>query len=387
MNRRMGLAALVVVWMGAIGYAQPTTRMVDRSPTLSKGQLQFDPPPGWVFAGRSEDDLAVAFQSGDREASLQMNVTPHQSAIPQSAKVRQDMAQQVVIKLKQAQAEAKNQVVMEPTVEADPRLLVKVHQRYKAQGIFVDQVLAMRVVGRSMLLMVSYARTEDQVQARTIHEQTLDALMSVRPGTGRSTTAEAGDEDHMPDGATSRQGGATSRPTGKITVIDPSTRPIEPGKTITFAKAQIRLATPAGWKVLENDAPSGVIATLRNPQSTSDLMMISVRPLPAEAGRDPENRRKIAEQLALGEKAAFKPDKGEATGEPEVLPDPRFVRKTRTKYDAQGLRFWVESRQILAGNALVGVTSLTTEDRADLIGQAADDLATGVKAVGERERP
>ncbi|MGH7214091.1 MAG: hypothetical protein ACREIT_04950 [Tepidisphaeraceae bacterium] len=64
------------------------------------------------------------------------------------------------------------------------------------------------------------------------------------------------------------------------------------------------------------------------------------------------------------------------------MDDERFLRKTRTRYEAEGVRLRVSARQVLVRDAVASVTSVALEDVADMVEALAEDVALALKPTG-----
>ena len=90
----------------------------------------------------------------------------------------------------------------------------------------------------------------------------------------------------------------------------------------------------------------------------------------------------IVDEIVAGEKQQFKIDGAKLQGNPETLKDNRFLRKTRTRYEAKDRQFQVGSRQLRVGNAVVSVSTVSLIDQSDIVERIADDVAVSIRAAG-----
>lgn len=357
----------------------PTTAPVDDSPTLMRGQLEFDVPKGWRFITRSENGLGILYHSADDMGSFTMTVTVQPQAIGQSSRLKQagqKLGEKVIEGLVRATTNLKAQVIMAPRIEPDDRLYVRVHHQYKLEGASSDQVIAYQPVGRDLVMLAVTSLSESAAASKAIHEQAISALLSVRPGRGKPEAKAAG---KMPD-VMDKVIAPTSRS------ASPASAPAEGkggGISVAYPKAGVRLIGPSGWRQESSDNTTGVIASYRNSEDPSDLIIVSVRPLPEEAKANAAARQKIIDEMVKMESTQLKLE-GAKGSPPETIKDSHFLRKVRTAYHVKEDRFLVESRQVVVGSILVSVTSLSGQDRSQEVGAAADKVALGARAMAGR---
>ena len=68
-------------------------------------------------------------------------------------------------------------------------------------------------------------------------------------------------------------------------------------------------------------------------------------------------------------------------GDSQTIKDNRFLRKTRTKYQAKGKGFQIGSRQLRVGNSVISVTTVSLDEQADTVERLADDVALSIRSA------
>src|SRR5204863_1586919 len=148
----------------------------------------------------------------------------------------------------------------------------------------------------------------------------------------------------------------------------PATRLKSPtSKPIVLTATKLRIAPPPGWQVESNDSASGIVATFRDPDNETNLITVNVRQLPKEARTDPKLRDITVDEIIAGEKQQFKIEGAQVQGDSQTIKDNRFLRKTRTKYQAKGKGFQIGSRQLRVGNSVISVTTVSLDEQADTV--------------------
>jgi hypothetical protein len=154
-----------------------------------------------------------------------------------------------------------------------------------------------------------------------------------------------------------------------VSKAKPATRPT------ALPNAKIVFNGPAGWSEDTNDNTSGIVATYHDPVEQFNTIVISVRPLPPEANKDPKIRDALVEEIVNGEKASFKFDGANVVGETETVKDNRFLKKVRIRYEKADSKIQVTSRIRRIGDAVVSVAMASVESSADDVDKLADEVA------------
>src|SRR5204863_4433650 len=213
-----------------------------------------------------------------------------------------------------------------------------------------------RVIGRNLVTVAATSFSDSPEDAKKVHEVAEQVALSASGAGGTSKIKSAKPPAVKP----------------KVATTKPSMLP----------NAKLRVPPPAGWTEELTDASNGVVATYRDPQESGNLIAITVRPLPKEAAKDPKLRDALVDEIVSGEKQQFKIDGANASGQPETVKDNRFLRKTRTRYEGNGKRFTVTSRQLRIGDEVVSVSSIAVDETASAVETLADEVAVGTRALG-----
>lgn len=323
--------------------------------------LKFEPPVGWNFEGKTGDGKTAVYTLGNRRAVMAMNIAPQEFELDASA--ARNITQQICAKSRES-AKKNGDVFIDPPVAVqDERFFARVHCRYRhkddktGQERVADQTQIFRVIGDNLIHVAVTAWTDDLAESRAVFEEAERMLLSVR----------GGGSEAIPE--------SQQKPKDRLV----RTTPKLAAKPVTLERAKIRVAGPAGWKSESNDNASGIVITFRDPQDPTNLIAVSVRPLPAEARSDPKLRDALVDEIVSSEKQQFKIDGAKLVGATQAVKDNRFLRKTRTKYEAKRVKFQISSRALRIGDNVVSITALALDDVAEVVEKLADDVAAGVK--------
>lgn len=341
----------IFAWLllsASIGSAQAPSTAPSEPMMLDGGKLLFTAPRELTLLGKRDDDLSASYSLGENRALVTLVVTRQPQAIPDDFPPK--LARLLTKTIREEASRGAIDIVMQPRGQTTPGMLLNLHDKFNTEERFGDRAQMYRGVGLYLVGVIATAFTEDEAEAKRVHELGAELLMSVRINRGGAKKS----------GPVTR--GAATRP-------------------VTFAEAKIRVTPPGGWNAQTTENASGMIVTYRDPQDQSNLIMISVRQLPPEARRDPELRDIIIDELVAGEKQSFKIDGAELHGDSKTITDRRFLRKTRTDYAHQERRFSVTSRQLRVGDALVSVTMVAREQSVDAVDALADKVALDVRPL------
>lgn len=351
---RQGIALITVLAFAThITRAQPASAPATAPAepmTLDGGKLLFTPPPGFILQGTGNEGRSASFSMGDNRTLISVIATPQGHVIPDDFPPK--LAKILADRIREEAARGEMDIVMQPRAERDPRMLLRMHDKFNTEERFGDRAQMYRGVGLYLVGVVVTVYTEDEAEAKHLHEIGADLLLSVKLNRGNQPVAR-----------------------GRAPARSATTRPV------TFTNAKIRATPPTGWEADPTDTASGLIVNYRDPVEASSMILLSVRRLPPEARRDPKLRDIIIDELVQGETASFKIEGAQVSGDTQTIPDRRFLRKTRTDYSDQDRQIRVTSRQIRAGDVLVSVTMVALDDRADSADAIADKLALDVKPL------
>jgi len=349
------LSICLLAWLCNVCAAQePTTSSA--TDTLLEGKLVYTPPPGWQLLGKFED-RRVGYGLSEGRAHLTLLATPQQNTIPDelapklAARIRQTILQE--------QQRGNLELVLEPRVEPDARFLLRVHDRYRAQGKFGDRLQLFRGVGRNLVSVTVVVLTENEQQAAQIHEAAETLMQTV----------------HL---AGTKPPVIRPRP-GSVSTSAPASAPA--AQSIVLREAKLRITPPAGWTAQLTANTSGLIATWSDPHEPGNLITLVYRPVPEQAKADSRLRDLAIEELARGEKPSLQIEGAQPAGQTQTIADKRFLRKLRTEYAAQESKFVLTMRQVRAGDGVASITSIALPDKADEIDAVADGVALSVRAL------
>lgn len=336
----------------------PTTAQTGNDATLCHGIVHYTVPAGWKLRGKAADDLSAHYNSPNGKSILSVVVVPLKQRISDA------MIEQIAPSLtKKILADAQKdgaEVLTAPHEEHDDRFAVKLLDRTRKDGHTIDRLHLYRREASMLLSVVCRVTAETHELAEPVHKVAEQLLMDV--------TLESLNE-------------SSTRPTTKpATSAKPAADATGP---TVLVKARLRILTPPpGWRVQKPDAATGVVASYHERGGENGLIVVSVRPIPAEAKKDPKIRDILIDEMVSGEQASMQIPGAKEKDKPHAVTDARFLRKTARTYDVEAAGYTVVSRQIVVGNSLVSVASLAPDERAAEIDAMADTVATSAKPLG-----
>jgi hypothetical protein len=327
--------------------------------TLADGLILFVPPDGWTQAAKAPNGRTIAYiQTRQPKATMAVNAD-HQPS-PLDAVAAEKIGQMQCKRIVENAQKSNIQILDQPQVEKDERFFLRIHHRFKKGDTVGDQLQLYRPIHHELVAVAVTAYTDSPEQAKTVFDDAEKVMISVRAAGGDAAAP-------------------TSAPSAKA--------PQLAAKPITLGQAKIRLSPPEGWRAEINDAASGMVATFRDPADRTNLVAVSVRPMPKEARTDPKLRDALIQEMASGETAQFKLDGAEPVGQTMTLVDRRFLHKARTRYHvaaqkaADNRQFDISTRQLRAGDELVSVTTVSLQDSYETLDKLADQVALSVRAA------
>jgi len=341
---------IVSILRAAPPSTSPST--VPATDTLLGGKVTYIPPPGWDLRGKLDGGRTAAYLLEPDKASLAITVNEQDVALDAAAALK--MGQFICKKLREDVPRSGAEIHTPPRVEKDDRFFLKVRDRFTRDGRLADRLQIYRVIGLELITVAVTAYSDSPEDVKVIHEEAEQLLLSAA-APGRNAAAK-------PQAARAR-GAAAAKP-------------------MVLSQARIRITPPSAWRAELTDSAAGIVATFRQEADETNLIALSVRPLPKDARTDPKLRDIIVEEMVAGEKQQFKIEGAEVKGSTETIKDNRFLRKTRTRYQAKDREFQVGSRQLRVGNTLVSVSTVSLIEQSDGVEKLADDLAVGIRSTG-----
>ncbi len=340
------IAPLLCVLAVSRALAQPATAPAAATETLPKGDLTFTPPQGWKLEGKDKTGSLAAYSSAVLKATLVVHVDVQPTALDESAATKIGQ-----LRVKQAEdnaAKSDLELLSKPRIEPEKRFFLRIHQAFRKESKDYEQVQIYRLVGRNLCSVSVIADSSAPDSVKRVIADAETTLTSIRS--------------------------TKSLPASPAAKPKPATRPT------VLPAAKISLRAPAEWGAETNENASGIVATYKDPDQTFNTIVISVRPLPAEAKKDPKVRDALVDEIVNGEKIQFKFDGASTVGETEVVKDRRFLKKTRTRYETADHKIQVTSRQMRIGDSVVSIAMASMEANAADVDKLADDVAMTVKA-------
>jgi hypothetical protein len=157
-----------------------------------------------------------------------------------------------------------------------------------------------------------------------------------------------------------------------------TTRPAGP---VNFTEAHLRTTPPPGWEIEATGHPTGLIASWRNPNDSSQLITLQYQTLPSTPRIDPAMKPAAMEKLASGQTPSFQSDDVKAIGPARSITDRRFPRKTQSDYEVAGVKLRITFRQVRAGDGVVSITSVSKPETAASVEAIADKIAVDTRST------
>ncbi len=161
---------------GAAGGSAPATQPGVKE-SLADGTVEFSRPADWEEAKKNRSPLRAAWVSPDHKGMILVEVWPEgditEGTGPKTvAKLRADRKKQANVK-----------VVMEATVEKDPRFALRVHEKYQHTGDgTVDDVLRLgRKVGGRVVMVTVWSKSPDDARDKEILQTGETVMLSAAP--------------------------------------------------------------------------------------------------------------------------------------------------------------------------------------------------------------
>lgn len=336
----------IVLLLTIVGVAQtppvstttrPATNPSDMRPLLD-GSLRYLPPDGWKEENKLENGKAVTFvlENGRGRIDLQVQEQDRHFTDPESA--RKQMAMIIGKGIRDSATKNNREIIMQPKVEPDDRFFLIVHDKIRgSDGGQIDRLQMYRLIGLNMVFVAVNASTDDEAEAKQIHDtakQLLDGLKLTR--------------------------GATP---------------------VTFGKTKIKITTPVDWKVVKTDQPNGLVATYTDPSDATRQIIVRSRVLPKDARTDETKREGIVTK-AVDDDRRQPPLAGLAIpATEETVNDTTVLRRIRTTFTRDDKPMLADTRYLAIGDVLLSVRTVRLES--DNAGdKVTDALIASLKPVG-----
>jgi hypothetical protein len=346
---RFGIFATCLIV--SIAHAAGPTTAPSTAPateTLFGGKLTFTPPAGWELRGKLDGGKTASYALEPDAALMAITVNEQEIALDDAAAAK--MAQAICKHLRDSIPKSGAEILTPPIAEKDDRFFLRIHDRFTKDGKLCDQLQLYRVLGVELVTVAVTAFSGSPDDVKKTFEEAEKMILSVQaPGRAHAKPQAA-----------------------KLTTA--TTKPV------VLTEAKLRIAPPPGWRAELSNNASGIVATFRDPDDETNLIAVSLRQLPKEARSDPKLRDLAIDEIVAGEKQQFKIEGAQVQGNTQTIKDNRFLRKTRTKYEAKDRTFEVGSRQLRVGNAVVSVSTVSLEEQVENVEKLADEVAVGIRA-------
>jgi hypothetical protein len=348
--------------------AAPTSEPTELWQALAQGEVRYTIPDWWELKSRAEDGLSANYKTGDEMGSLTIGMTLQKVPIADTSGNRMRLGNMILKSIKDDLDKKGVEYVEQPKLQKDERFLVSIKEEVRYQGSVLRQIHIYKQIGYYLVFVTVGAGTENQAQADEIlkaGEQVLEGALSGKRG------------GKLPEGPATRRAAApmpdrSRHKTAPLETVGESSIKSEGPKVTTFRKAGIAITPPAEWKVIAADTDEGLLATYRHPTDASQRITIHVRRF---SPGDGSSRDSIAQEMATEDTRIGKPVATE--------PDKRFLKKTRSEYEKDGVKLQIASRQVAVGNLMVSIASTSPPEKAEDVTRLADDLAAGIRTSGQ----
>ena len=341
------LCCMLVSSVSAQPTSAPATAPVTE--TLMKGDITFTPPDGWKLDGKANNDRLAKLSHAKPLAVMVVNVDPQQAPLGDSAAPQ--IGQMLIGKIRDNAKKGDFELLEPAKAEKDDRFFLRIHHKFRKGTEVGDQLQIYRSIGKNLVAVAITVFTESPEESKKAFADAEQLLVGVNKNKPGSAAHNA-----------------------KAT--KPATRP-----TMLHA-AKIIFNGPAGWTEETNDNATGIVASYHDPVDSFNTIVISVRPLPPEAKKDPKMRDALVEEVVKGESTSFKFDGAQTVGDPEVIKDRRFLKKVRIHYEKPEAKIQVTSRTMRIGDQVVTVAMACLDSAAAETDKLADDVAVTLRAAG-----
>jgi hypothetical protein len=145
--------------------------------SLADGMVEFSRPADWEEAKKNRTPLRAAWVSPDHKGMILVEVWPE-------GDINEGTGAKTVSKLRvDRRKQAGVKIVMEATVEKDPRFAMRIHEKYEytADGT-VDDVLRLgRKVGGRVVMVTVWSKSPDDARDKEIHQTGETVMLSAAP--------------------------------------------------------------------------------------------------------------------------------------------------------------------------------------------------------------
>lgn len=145
-----------------------------RTAKLLKGKIEYHPPEGWELSVGSSNDLQGAWVQPDGPGILAIQVMPDDAMINERA------AKAMLKQLHENHVKAKDEIVLEPKLEKDNRFAIRIHERDKHKDHLSDELHLYKMVGGRPCMLTVNAVTEDEDEAKKVHQIGEEVLLSAK---------------------------------------------------------------------------------------------------------------------------------------------------------------------------------------------------------------
>ena len=172
--RRLTFGLLILLTLSAIAVRCDDASATQPSVSLGDGRFQFTPPPAdqWE-AVEQENTGVVVYRTKKKDALIAIQL------LPGGMEINDDVTGALLKELREAHEEKHEKVLLEPTVEKDDDLALKVHERYVHRRKTADRIHMYRLVGKRMALAVVNSKGQSEEQTSAAHAAAKQALLSV----------------------------------------------------------------------------------------------------------------------------------------------------------------------------------------------------------------
>src|SRR5687768_17062432 len=131
--------------------SSPSTQPVrlEDMESLADGNVRYIAPPMWELVGKSPNGLSAVYRSRDAHATIAITVMPQDRMIIESA--NQQMAMIIGKGIREAAAANKQELVIQPRVEKDPRFFLKMRDAMSGGGMTADRIQMYRIMGLNLV--------------------------------------------------------------------------------------------------------------------------------------------------------------------------------------------------------------------------------------------
>jgi hypothetical protein len=171
---RIMIACVVCMAVARAAWAVADEPAADRSVPIGDGRFQFTPPAAdqWEAVDQ-ENPNVIVYRTKKKDALVAVQM------LPGEMEINADVTAALLKQLRETHQQKREKMILEPTVESDDDLALRVHERYMQHRKIADRVHMYRLVGKRMALAVVNSKGQSEDETKAVQAAAKEALLSV----------------------------------------------------------------------------------------------------------------------------------------------------------------------------------------------------------------